>query len=123
MKLIKKTAVTATLILLSGNVLAGQYIKASGNYDERLATRTFHTASVSTKQEAYKLGLQQLKDLDKISPKERELKLMVNATSSNNIHVNKDGYVIVQEFMNESGEILYKGEVNVSYHYAERRDN
>ncbi|MCG9613472.1 DUF3316 domain-containing protein [Vibrio harveyi] len=34
-----------------------------------------------------------------------------------------NGYVTVQEFMNDAGQILYKGEVNDSYHYAERRDN
>lgn len=123
MKLMKTTFTTAALILLSGNVLAGQYINTYGNFEERLDTRTFHTEAVSSKQEAYKLGLQQLHELDNSSTQELNHKLLVTSDSSNDIHLNKNGYVTVQEFMNDAGQILYKGEVNVSYHYAERRDD
>ncbi|CAH0525339.1 DUF3316 domain-containing protein [Vibrio sp. dhg] len=123
MKLMKTTFTTAALILLSGNVLAGQYIDTFGNYEERLATRTFHTEAVSSKQEAYKLGLQKLHELDNSSTQELDRKLMITTSTNNDVHLNKNGYITVQEFMNNAGQILYKGEVNVSYHYAELRDH
>ncbi len=123
MKSIKIIFTLTALFMLSGNVLAGQYINTSGNLEERLATRTFHTKTVTSKQEAYKLGLKQLQQLDNSSSQELDRKLLINVESRNNFHLNKDGYVTVQEFMNNDGQILYKGEVKVSYHYAERRDD
>ncbi|MCG9613348.1 hypothetical protein L1D41_27385 [Vibrio harveyi] len=64
MKLMKTTFAIAVLVLLSGNVMAEQYINTYGNFEERPDTRTFHTEAVSSKQEAYKLGLQKLHELD-----------------------------------------------------------
>ncbi len=122
MKRIKTTFATAALILLSGNVLAGQYVNTNGNFEEKLATRTLYTKVVPSKQEAYKQGLQQLRELDNSSSKELDRKLMINTFNNNGIHLNKNGYITVKEFMNDAGQILYKGEVHVSYHYSERDD-
>lgn len=46
------------LILLSGNVLVGQYINIYGNFEERLGICIFYIEVVFLKQEVYKLGLQ-----------------------------------------------------------------
>ncbi len=77
MKRIKATFATAALLLLSGNVLAGQYVNTNGNFEEKLATRTLYTKVVPSKQEAYKQGLQQLRELDNSSSKELDRKLML----------------------------------------------
>ncbi len=123
MKLIHKTLATVTLILLSGNVLAGQYINTYGNLEERLATRTIRTDIVASEQEAYKQGLNKLQQLKNSSPKELEQVLQLNIFNSGGVHLNDDSYITVQEFMNGAGQLRYRGELNVSYHYAERRDD
>jgi predicted transcriptional regulator len=122
MKLIKTTLLTTTLTLLSANALANQFVDTTGNLEERFGTRTLHTAVVESKQEAYQLGLAKLSELATISPsKLRYVLSAVNAEyGPDRIHLNEDGNVTVQEFMNADGQVLYKGQINVTYHYSER---
>ncbi|WP_375753454.1 DUF3316 domain-containing protein [Vibrio sp. HN007] len=122
MKLMKTALVTTGLTLLSANVLANQFVDTTGNLEERFGTRTIQTAVVDSKPQAYQLGLTKLSELTKSSPSELRIKLNATRaeTGPGRIHLNEDGYVTVQEFMNAEGQLLYKGLVNVSYHYSER---
>ncbi len=125
MKLIKAALVTATLTLLSTSVFASQFGYSAGNVVERLGARTIKTDAVQTKQEAYQLGLSQLHQLNKAKPVELSKKLKISGVNIDRrqIHLNEGGYVTVEEFMNTDGQISYKGEINVSFHYPERDSN
>jgi hypothetical protein len=124
MKLIN-TALLATT-LLSANVFAAQFVPTPGNYEQRFATQTFQTEAVQSKQEAYQLSLQQLRKLNESSSLELSKILRLGVFSHINrrtIHLNNNGYIAVEEFMNAEGQLFYKGQINVSYHYAELESN
>ncbi len=125
MKLCKAAIVTSTLSFVCISAFAGQYVTTGGNVAERLGSKTFDTATVQSKQEAYQLGLEQLHQLDTSSPEElsKELSLIAGNTVPNQVHLNKDGYVTVEEFMNSNGDIAYKGHVAVTYHFAQRESS
>ncbi|MCK6264497.1 DUF3316 domain-containing protein [Vibrio sp. ZSDE26] len=125
MKLIKTALMATSLTVLSANVFAGQYFSTSGNLVERSGTRTIQTEPVGTAQEAYKLGLEQLQSLNNSTPQEliRDLRIASIDIDRRKVHLNENGYITVKELMNADGELLYKGQVNVSYHYAERVSN
>ena len=121
MKLIKSAAIS-TLMLLSTTAFAGQYVSTPGNYVQRLNSSTLDTQTVKSKSEAYQVGLKKLKQLYSSPSKELFYTLRVPSTEANinSIHVNDGGYVTVEEMMNANGEVLYRGVLNVSYHFAER---
>ncbi|MFC1236704.1 DUF3316 domain-containing protein [Vibrio sp. F74] len=121
MKFIKKIVIT-TLMLVSSSVFSGEYVPTPGNFVERLNSSTIDTGVVKTKVEAYKLGLKVLTKLYSSSPRELSKILRINNINYNpkSIHVNDGGYINVEEMMNHDGDILYRGVLNISYHFSER---
>lgn len=124
MKLIKSAALS-TLILLSTSAFAEQYVPAPGNYIQRLNNTTIDTEIVKSKSEAYKVGLKNLSKLYSNSSNELFSTLRIPNVDVNprSIHVNDGGYITVEEMMNINGDIIYRGVLNVSYHFSQRDYN
>jgi hypothetical protein len=122
MKFTKTAIATSAIALLSANVLAGQYVSTVGNMEQRYSTKMIQTTPAQSKQEAYQRGLNKLQQLSASSPVElkQALRIVGQDVASRSLHLNNDGYVTVNEYMDADGQIYYKGQVNVSYHYAER---
>ncbi|MFC1236698.1 DUF3316 domain-containing protein [Vibrio sp. F74] len=121
MKLIKSVTIS-TILLLSTSVFAGQYVPTPGNYVERLNSSTIDTEVMKTKDDAYKAGLEILTKLYTSSSSElfSSLRVIGKDVNKNTMHINDGGYITVEEMMDVNGGMMYRGVLNVSYHFAER---
>ena len=109
MKTIKTVLLGASAIMLTANAFAGTV-----NSD------TIRTKTVASKDAAYSLGFTQLQQLKSESGYQLNNDLSTNADSfqeKNSVTLDNGGYVTVQESMNEQGNIVYTGLVNVTYSY------
>lgn len=109
MKTIKTVLLGASAIMLTANAFAGTV-----NSD------TIRTETVASKDAAYSLGFAQLQQLKSESGYQLNNDLSTNADSfqeKNSVTLDNGGYVTVQESMNEQGNIVYTGLVNVTYSY------
>jgi len=120
MKKIKNVLMASALVILSANVFAGPVVY--GNYGVHSASQTIDTPAAQSKERAYSLGLEKLNALKSISGSELsdELSLPLGSLKEKNSITLDDGaYITVAELMNEQGEVVYKGLINVSYRYSQ----
>lgn len=86
---------------------------------------TLYTESTENKEHAYEEAMSMLTDLKDSSP--TELKQQLNVSSFNlvnkSVSLDDGAYIITQEYMNEEGELRYKGVINVNYHYMQMENN
>lgn len=120
MKTMTKSLVMAsTILLLGASAYAAKVIP--GDYSHASRYEVIETAAVDTKDKAFTLGFQKLQDLKKLGDgKKLSAELGLHALtakekSSTNL---ESGYITVQEFMNEDGNIMYRGRVNINYHFS-----
>ncbi|WED23857.1 DUF3316 domain-containing protein [Vibrio sp. JC009] len=105
----KKLTVLATALVLSGSALA--------------ATDTIYNHSVlktdgfATKQAAYNSGFDVADSLESMTSHELKNNLSVFETSAKRVTVD-DAVVTVEEFAAGRGDIQYRANVEVSYHYT-----
>ena len=106
---------TITTILLGASA-----IMLSASAFANVGSQTFKTEAVDSKDAAYSLGLGQLQKLKSETGYQLSKHLSTPADTykeKNSIKLNDGAYVTVQESMNEQGNIVYTGLVNVTYHY------
>lgn len=80
------------------------------------------TQTVESREAAYTLGLEKLKLLKSESGSELSNEFAVPVGTfreKNSVALDDGAYVTIQESMNEQGEIVYNGLVNVSYSYSQ----
>ncbi len=113
----------SSLLLLAASAYAAKVIP--GNYDHNSRYEVIETTAVATKDKAYSIGFETLQDLQKSSGAQLADKLGVSGfmSAKERSSVNlESGYVTVQELMNEQGNIVYRGRVNVNYHFSSESD-
>ena len=124
MKTMTKSLVMASSILLLGaNAYAAKVIP--GDFSHVSRYEVIETAAVDTKDKAYSLGFQKLTDLRKLGDGRKlseELGLHLLSSKEKSTTNLESGYVTVQEFMNEGGDIMYRGRVSVNYHFSRDED-
>jgi len=108
MNLTKTALIASTMLALSTQVFATETIHS---------TRVITTADVATKAAAYELAVDKLDTLQTDSSAQLNSDLGHIAPDSRSLVLNEDGYITVMEKMNEKGELLYTGLVNVNISY------
>lgn len=119
-KLAKNLFMASSMLLLGSTVYAANIIY--GDYSFRQGHSVIDTEIVETKDMAYSLGFQKLNDLKLESGSELsdEFALRLDSFEERNSVTLQDGaYITVKELMNEEGDIVFKGQVSVSYSYYE----
>ena len=116
--MMKSLVMALSLLLLGANAYAAKVV--SGNFSHYSAETVMNIVPVDTKSEAYAIGAQKLKDLKAKSSRELNdiFGLNLKTLKEKDSVTLESGYVTVQELMNEQGNIVYKGTVNVTYHYS-----
>ncbi|WP_435236997.1 DUF3316 domain-containing protein [Psychromonas sp. PT13] len=103
-------------------LLGASAIMLSASSFANVGSQTFKTETVDSKDAAYSLGLGQLQQLKSETGYQLSHDLSTPADTykeKNSIELNDGAYVTVQESMNEQGDIVYNGLVNVTYHYVD----
>ncbi len=120
MKTIKNVLLASSMLILSANVLASTSIY--GNYGVHHDSKVINTQAVETKEAAYTLGLEKLEQLKSDSGSELSNEFVVSTGSfqeKNSVALDDGAYITIQESMNEQGQLVYNGLVNVSYSYSQ----
>jgi hypothetical protein len=120
MKSIKNVVLAASMGILSANVFAGTALY--GDYGMHHDSKVIKTQAVDTKEDAYSLALEKSKQLRAESGSElsNELALSLDSFKEKNTVTLDDGaYITVQESLNEQGNVVYSGLVNVTYSYSQ----
>ncbi|MFT6926817.1 MAG: hypothetical protein ACJAZP_002437 [Psychromonas sp.] len=113
----KTLVMVFSLFLFGANAYAA---KAVPGLSHTSNSKTIHIPTVDSKEKAYSLGFQELQNLQSQSGEilSNELRLGLNDMTEKKSVTLEEGNVTVQELMNEQGEIVYRGMVNVIYHYS-----
>ncbi|MGF1755743.1 DUF3316 domain-containing protein [Vibrio makurazakiensis] len=84
-----------------------------------------HTKATESKESAYEEAVSVLTELKQSSPAELKQQLGVFSINlvTKSISLKDGSYIIAQEYMNEEGELRYKGLVNVNYEYRQVERN
>ncbi|HAS3584851.1 TPA: DUF3316 domain-containing protein [Vibrio cholerae] len=125
MNLLVKTLLTSSIILTSAASFA-QPLYSGGNYVSRVDHKTVSIDAVSSKQQAYTLGLEKLSEFEDMSGRDLSTALVPVRTygsARNSTHLKDGGYVTVQERMNNQGQTEYVAKVHLNVHYQERDSN
>ena len=120
MKTVKNALLASAMVILSANAFAGTAVY--GDYSVHHSNKTIKTATVETKQAAYELGLEKLNDLKDDSSAElsNELALALGSyKEKNSVSLDDGAYITLQEMMNEQGQVVYTGLVNVTFSYSQ----
>ena len=122
-KITKSLVLVSSILLLGANAYAAKVLP--GKYSHNSRYEVIETVAVDTKDKAYSLGLQELQDLKKKSGIDlsEALGLYFLSTKERSSTNLESGYVTVQEFMSEKGDIMYRGRVNVNYHFSGEVDS
>ncbi|WP_372881694.1 DUF3316 domain-containing protein [Psychromonas sp.] len=124
MNVMKVLVVTSSILLFGTSAYAAKAIP--GNYSHAIGNKTIEVPAVNTKEKAYALGFQELQALMKLNSGKKlndELRLNLDTLKEQDSVTLESANVTVQEFMNEKGEIVYRGAVNVIYHYSYQIDS
>jgi len=124
MKSIKNIILASAMVILSANVFAGTVLY--GDYGVYHGSKVIKTQLVETKSSAYSLALEKSEQLKSESGRElsNEFTLFLNSfEEENSVTLDDDLYVTVQESMNEQGDIVYAGILNVNYSYYQANNN
>jgi len=119
----KSLAMALSLFLLGANAYAAKALPALSHGS---GTKTIEIPIVGTKEEAYSLGFKKLQNLTTFQSGEAisdELRLIFDNNKEKESVTIEEANVTVQELMNEQGKIVYKGMVNVTYHYSVKLDS
>ncbi|WP_157823216.1 DUF3316 domain-containing protein [Psychromonas sp. MB-3u-54] len=119
----KSLVMALSLFLLSVNAYAA---KALPGYNHTTNNKTLHMPTVDTKEQAYSIGFQELERLKNMHEGAKlsdQLRLIFNDKREKDSVTLEESNVTVQELMNEEGEIVYRGMVNVIYHYNVKSDS
>jgi hypothetical protein len=104
---------TITLALIGNQALANP------NHVVKERDIAITTQSTDSKESAYQNAQLKLIELKESSPK--ELKEQLNVFSAHyvedSVRLQEGAYITAQEYINEDGEVQYKGLVNASYEY------
>ncbi|EDL52866.1 DUF3316 domain-containing protein [Vibrio sp. SCSIO 43140] len=119
-----KTLLTSFIILTSAATFA-QPLSSGGNYVSRVVHRTVSIDAVSSKQQAYTLGAEKLSEFKGMSgPDFSALVPFISyGGARNKTHLEDEGYVTVQERLNNQGQIEYVAKVHLNVHYQGRDSN
>lgn len=124
-KITKILGMALSMLLLTANVYAAKVI--TGDYSHYSDVAVIKTVPVDTKDKAYAAGSDKLKDLKSKSAKELSdalgVSFILNTSKEKESVTLENANVTVEEFMDEQGRILYRGDVNVSYHYSRAVDD
>jgi hypothetical protein len=108
---IKTALIASTMAILSTQAFAS-------NTTTHQATRVVPTADMTSKAEAYDLAFDKLATLKTASPTELNNDLgRVAVNYPNSVALNDGAYITVVEKMNEKGDTVYTGLVNVGVTY------
>ncbi len=116
--MMKSLVMALSLLLLGANAYAAKVVP--GNFSHYSGETVMHIVPVDTKSEAYAIGQQKLKDLQTKSSRELNdiFGLNLQTPKEKDSVTLENAYIAVQEIMNEQGRIVYRGTVNVTYHYS-----
>ena len=120
MKTIKNVLLASSMLILSANVFANTSI--DGNYGLHHDSKVIKTQAAESRESAYTLGLEKLELLKSESGSELSNELAVPVGSfqeKNSVTLDDGAYITIQESMNEQGEVVYNGLVNVTYSYSQ----
>ncbi|WP_047044336.1 DUF3316 domain-containing protein [Vibrio mexicanus] len=114
-----------TILLTSALVMSGSQALAHPLHVSHEGNKTLATESVDSKESAYENAQLILDELKASSPAElkNELGVMPVHLVNNSVTLKDDSYIVAQEYMNDDGEVRYKGLVNVSYSYLKAENN
>jgi hypothetical protein len=119
MSIIKKLLLASAMLILSVNVFAGPVLY--GNYTLHNDHKTVTTATVASRNKAYDLGLKKLNEMKAKSSLElaREFVLFLDSAKEiNSVTLDDDGYITIDESMNNRGELVYTAKVHLSCSYS-----
>ena len=118
----KSLVMVLSLFLFGANAYAAPAVLGLSH---AVGSKTIEMPIVDTKEKAYSLGFQELKNLKLKSGTEltNELHLFFNDQRERDSLTIQEANVTVQELMNEQGKIVYRGMVNVNYHYSVKLDS
>ncbi|WP_372880351.1 DUF3316 domain-containing protein [Psychromonas sp.] len=120
MKTVKNTLLASAMVILSASAFAGSAVY--GNYSVHHSNKTIKTAPAETKQAAYELGFAKLNELknDSAAQLSDELALPLGSyQEKNSVSLDDGAYITLQEMMNDQGQVVYTGLVNVTYSYSQ----
>ena len=124
MNIMTKSLVMAlSLFFLGSNAYAA---KAVSGYSHGSGSRTIEIPIVNTKEKAYSLGFEELQKLTNLQSGmaiSDELRLNLEHKKEKESVTIEGANVTVQELMNEQGEMVYRGMVNITYHYSIKLDS
>ena len=123
-KLTQSLVMASAILLLGANVYAAP--SPYGDFSHYSNTAAINTIIVDTKDKAYSIGFQTLKDLKAKTSRELNDEFGLNLKTvkeKESVAIEDGSYITVQEFMNERGNIVFKGVVNVNYHYSMERND
>ena len=120
-KTISALMLTSVLSTVSMQVFADTQNRG-GHFIQRKGEKQVVTLVVKSKSEAYEIGYQKLnvfkgKSVNELAKEFKVISFSNRIKSSVRLD---ESHVSVSEFMNESGEIVYQGVVNLAFHYQER---
>jgi hypothetical protein len=114
----KTLVMVFSLFLFGANAYAAE---TTPGYSHVSGSRTIPLPVVNTKEKAYSLGFQKLQDLKEMqsstSLSDALRIFLYDKKAKESVTIN-EANITVQELMNEQGEIVYGGMVNVTYHYS-----
>ncbi|MGB5444792.1 MAG: DUF3316 domain-containing protein [Psychromonas sp.] len=120
MKTIKNTLLASAMVIFSATAFAGPVVY--GDYSVHSTNKTIKTAPAESKEAAYKLGLEKLNQLKAESGDElnNEFALQLGSfKEKNSVTLKDNANITLQEVMNEQGQIVYTGLVNITYSYSQ----
>ncbi len=120
MKTIKNLLLASSMLILSVNVFAGT--GGYGYYGVYHDSKVIKTQTVESKEAAYSLAFDKLGQLKSESGSELSNELAVPlgfVQEKNSVTLDDGAYITIQESMNEQGQLVYNGLVNVTYSYSQ----
>ncbi|WP_372882904.1 DUF3316 domain-containing protein [Psychromonas sp.] len=120
MKTLKNTLLASTMVIFSATAFAGSAVY--GNYSVHHSNKTVKTATAESKEAAYQLGFEKLTQLKAESGAELSSELALSLGSyqeKNSVTLDDGAYITLQEMINEQGQVVYEGLVNVTYSYSQ----
>ncbi|MDG3086082.1 DUF3316 domain-containing protein [Vibrio hannami] len=110
----KKLTVLATALLLS----ATAYASSDTYYNHT----TLHGEGYSSQEQAYNAGFDLVESLQTMSDNQLKWNLAVNKDMAHDFSIDNTE-VTIEEYAKNRGEVLYRANVDVAYHYTAARDN
>lgn len=103
-------------LLIAVSLLLTSLSATAAMFFEQSVSKTLTTITAPTKSAAYQLGVNKLAQLKDSSPSEleRALGAPIGAVEANTMHLNDEGFIMIQERMDANGQLSYTAIVEVS---------